>query len=182
MNSASQNGRPLLEVRGLKKWFPIQRGLFRKTVGDVKAVDGVSFTLNESETLGLVGESGCGKTTLGKRRDAAARPHDEGYPLRRQRRPFDARAGEPCAELRPVRKMQMIFQDPHSSLNPRMTVAASSASRLTNTSARAPRNDRARVERAAGAVGPQPRASPTATRTSSRAASASASASRARWR
>jgi oligopeptide transport system ATP-binding protein len=119
MNSASQNGRPLLEVRGLKKWFPIQRGLFRKTVGHVKAVDGVSFTLNAGETLGLVGESGCGKTTAGRTLLRLLDP-TEGYARFGDLDVFELEQ-EDLRQLR--RKMQIIFQDPYSSLNPRMTVA-----------------------------------------------------------
>jgi ABC-type microcin C transport system duplicated ATPase subunit YejF len=119
MNSASQNGRPLLEVRGLKKWFPIQRGSSRKTVGHVKAVDGVSFTLNAGETLGLVGESGCGKTTAGRTLLRLLDP-TEGYARFGDLDVFELEQ-EDLRQLR--RKMQIIFQDPYSSLNPRMTVA-----------------------------------------------------------
>ncbi|MDA0746052.1 MAG: dipeptide ABC transporter ATP-binding protein [bacterium] len=109
---------PLLEVRNLKKHFPITRGIFSQTVGQVRAVDGISLTINEGETLGLVGESGCGKTTAG----------------RTILRLIEATAGEvrfrgtdvlglDAGDLRAMRRhMQIIFQDPYSSLNPRMTV------------------------------------------------------------
>jgi peptide/nickel transport system ATP-binding protein len=112
----------LLEVKGLKKYFPIQRGLLRRTVAYVKAVDGVSFFIKEGETLGLVGESGCGKTTTGRCIVRVIEP-TAGEILFRENgqmvRVNDLKAGE----LKEFRKnMQMIFQDPYSSLNPRMTV------------------------------------------------------------
>ncbi|PIE22869.1 MAG: peptide ABC transporter substrate-binding protein [Planctomycetota bacterium] len=110
---------PLLEVRGLKKWFPIERGLIKKTVGYVKAVDGLSFKLKAGETLGLVGESGCGKTTAGRTLLRLLEPTD-GYARFGDLDVFDLKKQE-LRELR--RKMQIIFQDPYSSLNPRMTVA-----------------------------------------------------------
>ena len=114
---------PLLEVVNLRKWFPIKRGFFSRTVGHVKAVDGVSFYVNPGETLGLVGESGCGKTTTG----------------RVIMRAYDASSGEiwfdskdsgkiniaPLEgnQLKALRRnMQMVFQDPYASLNPRMNL------------------------------------------------------------
>ena len=123
MPERAGDGEILLEVKDLKKHFPIQRGLLSKTVGHVKAVDGVSFYVREGETLGLVGESGSGKTTTG----------------RMILRAYDPTAGEiwftdrdmgrvNIAELekRQLKKLrrnvQMIFQDPYSSLNPRMTL------------------------------------------------------------
>jgi len=113
----------ILEVKDLKKYFPIQRGFFRKTVGYVKAVDGVSFYIREGETLGLVGESGCGKTTTARVILRAYEP-TSGKVL------FRTRNGEwvnipdlDREQLRQLRReMQMIFQDPYSSLNPRMTL------------------------------------------------------------
>ena len=110
--------RPLLEVHGLKKYFPITRGVFSRTVGYVKAVDGVSFTMHRGETLGLVGESGCGKTTAG-RSILRLIEATEGRVLFNGTDVF----GMNRTELRAVRRrMQIIFQDPYSSLNPRMTV------------------------------------------------------------
>lgn len=114
----------LLEVTNLKKHFPIYRGVFKKVVGHVKAVDGVSFTINEGETLGLVGESGCGKTTVGRMIMGAYRPtsgHIWFQPPNGAPRVDLARI-EP-KQMKPLRRhIQMVFQDPFASLNPRMTV------------------------------------------------------------
>jgi peptide/nickel transport system ATP-binding protein len=114
----------LLEVTNLKKHFPIHKGVFRKVVGHVKAVDGVSFTVKSGETVGLVGESGCGKTTVGRMIMGAYRPSEGNIwfqPPNGQPR-VDLGAIEPgrMKSLRPY--IQMIFQDPFASLNPRMTV------------------------------------------------------------
>ncbi len=111
----------LLQVRNLKKYFPIQKGILQKTVGHVKAVDGVSFDVYRGETVGLVGESGCGKTTTGRCIMRLVEP-TEGSVL------FGREAVDLCqlskTALRPFRRrIQMIFQDPFSSLNPRMTVS-----------------------------------------------------------
>jgi peptide/nickel transport system ATP-binding protein len=112
----------LLEVKNLKKYFPIQRGFFRKVVGHVRAVDGVSFYIREGETLGLVGESGCGKTTTGRVILRAMDP-TEGEVLYRKNGDMINIFELSPEELKPLRKeMQLIFQDPFSSLNPRMTV------------------------------------------------------------
>ncbi|MFO6462944.1 ABC transporter ATP-binding protein [Jannaschia sp. KMU-145] len=110
--------RPLVEVRDLKMHFPIHAGLLRRQVGAVKAVDGVSFDIIEGETLGLVGESGCGKSTCGR---AVLRLYDitDGEIV------IDGRAigTDSQRSLRTMRPtMQMVFQDPQASLNPRMTV------------------------------------------------------------
>jgi oligopeptide transport system ATP-binding protein len=112
------NDSPLLQVRNLKTYFPIRRGVFSRTVGHVKAVDGVSFDVHEGKTLGLVGESGCGKTTVG-RTILRLIPKTDGEVLYRGQN-FFAYRGEELRKLR--RHMQIIFQDPVSSLNPRMTV------------------------------------------------------------
>ena len=112
----------LLEVRNLKKYFPIQRGFFRRIVGHVRAVDGVDFFIREGETLGLVGESGCGKTTTGRLILRAIEP-TEGEVLFRRNGEMVNIAQIPKKELKAFRReMQIIFQDPFSSLNPRMTV------------------------------------------------------------
>jgi peptide/nickel transport system ATP-binding protein len=114
---------PLLEVRNLQKFFPIVKGVLRQTVGHVRAVDGVSFTIREGETLGLVGESGCGKTTTSRCILRAMAP-TAGEILFRTRdgRMVDL-APMSRRELRPLRPdIQMMFQDPFGSLNPRMTL------------------------------------------------------------
>ena len=114
---------PLLDVRGLKKYFPIAKGLLRRVSGHVRAVDDVSFTVNEGETLGLVGERGCGKTTVSRCILRAIDPTG-GEILYRTRagKVVDLATLKP-AELLPLRaEIQMIFQDPFGSLNPRMTL------------------------------------------------------------
>jgi peptide/nickel transport system ATP-binding protein len=123
MGMAENKGERLLEVSNLQKYFPIKAGFFRKTVGYVKAVDDVSFYVNEGETLGLVGESGCGKTTTGRCVLRAIEPTDGEIRFRDQRDGWvNIRELDP-AELNRVRQqMQIIFQDPYSSLNPRMTL------------------------------------------------------------
>ena len=112
----------LLEVRDLKKHFPIVSGFFNKIVGQVRAVDGVSFSLYEGECLGLVGESGSGKTTVGRTLLRAYRPTAGEISFRLKEKSVDvANASE--TQLKILRRhMQMIFQDPYASLNPRMTV------------------------------------------------------------
>jgi peptide/nickel transport system ATP-binding protein len=112
----------LLEVRDLKKHFPIQRGLFRRVVGHVRAVDGVSFSIREGETLGLVGESGCGKTTTGRLILRDLEPTAGAVYFQQDGEMVDI-SQVPQGELKAMRReMQIIFQDPFSSLNPRMTV------------------------------------------------------------
>src|SRR5687768_1095124 len=116
--TVNEGTRPLLSVRDLKVHFPIRRGIFLRTVGHVKAVDGISFDVYRRQTLGLVGESGCGKTTAGRAILRLIEP-DAGRVL------YD---GTDLAELsggdmrRMRRKMQIIFQDPYGSMNPRMTI------------------------------------------------------------
>ncbi|MGD2156859.1 MAG: ABC transporter ATP-binding protein [Anaerolineales bacterium] len=118
----AEGGRTLLRVEGLKKYFPIQRGLLRRTTGYVKAVDGVNLFINEGETLGLVGESGCGKTTTGRCILRVIEPTTGEITFWENGQPIKIHELEP-KELKFFRKyMQMIFQDPYSSLNPRMTV------------------------------------------------------------
>jgi peptide/nickel transport system ATP-binding protein len=112
----------LLEVRNLKKYFPIQQGFFRRVVGHVRAVDGVSFFIRQGETLGLVGESGCGKTTTGRCILRAYEP-TAGEILFRKDGEMVNVFQVPKEEMKALRReMQIIFQDPFSSLNPRMTV------------------------------------------------------------
>jgi peptide/nickel transport system ATP-binding protein len=116
--------RPLLEVRDLKVHFPITRGFLRRTVGHVKAVDGVSFEVFAGETLGVVGESGCGKTTLGRTIVRVHEPTSGSILFRRSDdSSVDLATLKSSAELKPFRRqIRMVFQDPHASLNPRMTV------------------------------------------------------------
>jgi oligopeptide/dipeptide ABC transporter ATP-binding protein len=109
---------PLLQVRDLKTHFPIKRGVLSRTVGWIKAVDGVSFDVHAGKTLGLVGESGCGKTTVGRSILRLIPPTSGSVTYNGQN--FLAYRGEALRRMR--RKMQIIFQDPVSSLNPRMRV------------------------------------------------------------
>jgi len=112
----------LLDVKGLKKYFPIRRGLLQKTIGQVKAVDDVTFFVNRGETLSLVGESGCGKTTTSRCILRAIKPTAGQVLLSDDGRVVDV-ATAPKERIRALRRqMQMIFQDPFSSLNPRMTL------------------------------------------------------------
>ncbi|HEY0421978.1 MAG TPA: ABC transporter ATP-binding protein [Rhodopila sp.] len=125
MNTASmtQPLRPLLDVRGLRKYFPIANGLLRRVSGQVRAVDDVSFTVNEGETLGLVGESGCGKTTVSRCILRAVDPTGGQVLYRTRDNRIVDLAPMSRQDLAPLRKeIQMIFQDPFGSLNPRMTL------------------------------------------------------------
>jgi peptide/nickel transport system ATP-binding protein/oligopeptide transport system ATP-binding protein len=120
VDSAAQSAAPLLEVQGLKKHFPIKQGILGRTVGQVYAVDGVSFTIQRGETLGLVGESGCGKSTAGKSILRLIEPTAGTIRLEGKDITHISRR-----ELRPYRReMQIIFQDPYSSLNPRMSAGS----------------------------------------------------------
>jgi peptide/nickel transport system ATP-binding protein len=120
--SNDQKSPVLLEVRNLKKYFPIQEGFFRRTVGFVKAVDGVNFFIREGETLGLVGESGCGKTTTGLVILRDTEPTEGAVLFNKDGQMVDI-FQVPTKEMKAFRReMQIIFQDPFSSLNPRMTV------------------------------------------------------------
>jgi peptide/nickel transport system ATP-binding protein len=123
MDTTTTNDRVLLEIKNLKKHFPVRRGFFRRVVGQVKAVDGVSFYINKGETLGLVGESGCGKTTTARCILRALDPTKGQILFRTQSGQMLDIATLPESELRPLRRdMQMIFQDPFASLNPRMNL------------------------------------------------------------
>jgi oligopeptide transport system ATP-binding protein len=124
----AQLGEPLVEVKDLQVYFPVTAGIvFQRKVADVKAVDGISFTVKRGETLGLVGESGCGKSTTGKAilqltRPTAGTVDFDGTDLTRLK-------GGQLRRFR--RKMQMIFQDPYASLNPRMSVGSIISEPLT---------------------------------------------------
>jgi oligopeptide transport system ATP-binding protein len=135
-----QQDAPLLSVSELRTWFPVHRGLFGKTIGHIKAVDGISFDIHTGRTLGLVGESGCGKTTAG-RTILRLIPATDGSVLLDNRDVFALDAGD-LREAR--RQMQIIFQDPYSSLNPRMTVGAivSEPMDVHNVGSRAERQER----------------------------------------
>ncbi|NOZ23407.1 MAG: dipeptide ABC transporter ATP-binding protein [Planctomycetes bacterium] len=110
----------LIEVKDLKKYFPIRRGVFSRVVGHVKAVDGISFKIRRGKTLGLVGESGCGKTTAGRTILRLLEP-TEGDVLYEGKSILPLR-GQALRAMR--RNMQIIFQDPYGSLNPRMTIGS----------------------------------------------------------
>ena len=142
MSGTGSTTQKLVEVRGLKMWFPIMRGILQKHVADVKAVDGLNFDVYQGETLGLVGESGCGKSTTGRAilqlyTPTAGSVLFEGRDLVKTK-------GEDLRKMR--RRMQMIFQDPYASLNPRMTVGSIVAEPLEvhNIGSKSERTDRVR--------------------------------------
>ena len=119
-----ENSKPvILEAKNLKKYFPIKKGFFKRVVGQVRAVDDVSFFINEGETLGLVGESGCGKTTTARCILRAVDPTDGQILFRKSSGEVVDVASLPEEEMRYLRSdIQMIFQDPYASLNPRMNI------------------------------------------------------------
>jgi len=143
---------PLLQVRHVRKYFPIRRGLLQREVAHVHAVDDVSFEVRQGETLGLVGESGCGKSTLGRTLVRLLEPTDgeiifEGTPIQHLG----------TRQLRPLRsEMQMVFQDPYASLNPRKRVGTivSDPMRIHNLGSRS--QQKARVEEILKTVGLSP--------------------------
>lgn len=122
-NGTERDDSLLLEVRDAKKWFPIEKGLLRKTVGHIRAVDGVSLKINKGQTHGLVGESGSGKTTLGKMIIRATEPTaGEIWFEDRDIGRVDIAALDQRQLRLARRNMKIVYQDPYSSLNPRMTV------------------------------------------------------------
>ena len=118
IHDRAARGETILEVEDLVKYFPIKAGLLRKTVGQVHAVDGVSLSLKAGETLGVVGESGCGKTTLGRTIIRLTDPTSGS--IRFKGVDITGYSRNQMREIR--REMQIVFQDPYASLNPRMTV------------------------------------------------------------
>jgi oligopeptide/dipeptide ABC transporter ATP-binding protein len=152
MNETGSGNSAILQIEGLKKYFPIRRGFFQKITGWVRAVEDVSFTIEKGKTLGLVGESGCGKTTVArlilKLLDA-----DAGKIL------FDnldiAKLDE--KEMKPLRKeIQIIFQDPYGSLNPRMTIGQSISEGLKIAGFHKSSEQRQRLENLLKMVGMSP--------------------------
>ena len=148
----SSEDQPLLAVEGLTKHFPIMQGVFRRQVGTVKAVDGLGFEIRERETLGLVGESGCGKSTVG-RVILRLHPATSGR-IVFQGTDITSLEGETLRRLRP--RMQMIFQDPQDSLNPRMTVGSIIGEPLLEHGTAKSRALQERVEELLDAVGLDP--------------------------
>ncbi|MBP7003398.1 ABC transporter ATP-binding protein [Amaricoccus sp.] len=140
---------PLLRVEGLRMHFPIYKGVLRRRVGAVKAVDDVSFSVAEGETLGLVGESGCGKSTTGRAILRLYQPTSGAILL--EGRDIARLEGDALRSLRP--RMQMIFQDPQASLNPRMTVGSIIAEPLDEHTSQSRAARRARVLELMDAVG-----------------------------
>lgn len=134
----------ILKLRGLKTWFDVRKGVFKRVVGHIRAVDGVDLDVRRGETLGLVGESGCGKTTLGKSILQLVRSTEGEITYKGEDGTVELR-GLSDAELVPYRKkLQIVFQDPHSSLNPAFTIFASLEDPLKQYGIK-PRAERRRV-------------------------------------
>lgn len=170
---------PVLEARGLVKHYPLTRGIvLRKQIGSVKAVDGVDFALGRGETLGIVGESGCGKSTVAKLLCHLERP-TEGE-IRFRGEDITGASGRRLKEVR--RNIQMVFQDPYTSLNPRMTVGDIIGEPYEIHPEVAPKGNGGAGCRSCWRWSGSTRSSSTAIRTSSPAVSGSGSASRGHWR
>ncbi len=152
MTGAVMRSGKILEVQGLSMYFPVYQGILRKQVGEIKAVDKVSFDINRGETLGLVGESGCGKSTTGRAILKLYQPTAGRIVLDGQ--DITDLSGDALRQVRP--HMQMIFQDPQACLNPRMTVGSIIAEPLDEHTALKRRQKRERVRELLDAVGMNP--------------------------
>jgi oligopeptide/dipeptide ABC transporter ATP-binding protein len=152
MEKTLLSGDSLLKVESLRKYFPVRRGFFQKVIGWIKAVDGVDLEIHEGKTLGLVGESGCGKSTIGRLILKLLEP-EEGRIFYKGKEITHFTQ----EEMKPLRKeMQIIFQDPFGSLNPRMTVGQSIGEGLRILGVKGYRERRARVHRLLEMVGIAP--------------------------
>ena len=149
---AHRPGAPVLEVAGLRKYFPVHRGVLARVVGQVKAVDGVSFAIEEGEILCLVGESGCGKSTVGRAIARLLEPTAGRITLRGQ----DITHLDQGAMRPHRRELQIVFQDPYSSLNPRLTAGAIIGEPLQNYGIATGRAKRERVAQLLARVGLRP--------------------------
>ncbi len=153
LGTAEGAARPLVEVEDLRVWFPVTEGLIlERHVGDIRAVDGVSFVLDRGQTLGLVGESGCGKSTTGRALIRLYRP--TGGRILFDGTDLATLEGSALRSMR--RRMQMIFQDPYASLNPRMTAGGIIAEPLEIHKIGTARERRARIRELMATVGLNP--------------------------